>query len=264
MCASHEAEIHGTDVSVHRTDSVVGDVETRIEDTDNQGQTGESVPDPGLMDEIVPGEITREDPHGDSQEILSRSLGRADSTSKVDGSTKAESVESGEKASESCKITTENRAHPSLSCNANVDSGYETTDKEVTKGGKSSSANNFPYPEPDYAMANGIGPPKGESNYEEATKFDPIVHHNQFCPWVNGNVAAAGSSTSSSGSSAHAIALCGWQLTLDALDVLRSQGNVLLQTGQSESAASLHKDDHETPGQKLLPRHSTRRSRGPH
>ncbi|XP_071724076.1 uncharacterized protein [Rutidosis leptorrhynchoides] len=266
MCASHEAEIRGIDVSTHRTNSVVGDVETRVEDTENQGQTGESTADPGLMDEIVPDETNREDPHGDSQEMFSRSLGRADSASKVDGSSKAESVESGEKASESCKLTTENHAHPSLSCNANVNSGYETTNKEVTKGGKASSTNNcpYPYPELDYAMANGIGPPKGESNYEGGTEFDPILHHNEFCPWVNGNVAAAGCSSSSSGSSADTVALCGWQLTLDALDLLRSQGNMLMPTGESESAASLYKDDHQTPAQKLLQRRSRSRSRGPH
>ncbi|OMO65754.1 Zinc finger, C3HC-like protein [Corchorus olitorius] len=158
MCASHEAEIHGADVSVHRTDSVVGDVEPRIEDAENQGQTGESAPDPGLMDEVVPDEINREDPHGDSQEMLSRSLGRADSGSKVDGSAKAESVESGEKISQSCKLVPDNTAHPSLSCNANV-YGHETPKKGVKDAGKSSSINNFPYPYPesDYAVANGIG-----------------------------------------------------------------------------------------------------------
>lgn len=83
------------------------------------------------------------------------------------------------------------------------------------------------------------GPPKGESNYEEATEFDPIVHHNQFCPWVNGNVAAAGCNKSTN--SADAVALCGWQLTLDALDALRSLGHIPIQTVQSESAASLYK-----------------------
>ncbi|KAL9456352.1 hypothetical protein AB3S75_005556 [Citrus x aurantiifolia] len=233
MCASHEAEIHGADVSVHRADSVVGDVEPRIEDAENQGQTGESAPDPGSMDEIVPDEVNREDPHGDSQEMLSRSVGRADSGSKIDGSAKAESVESGEK-------------------------------NEVTKTGKSSSTNNCPYPESEYAVANGIGPPKGESNYEEATEFDPIAHHNQFCPWVNGNVAAAGCNGSGSSNSADAIALCGWQLTLDALDTLRSLGHIPIQTVQSESAASLYKDDHQTPGRKLLRRHSMSKSHGQH
>lgn len=158
MCASHEAEIHGADVSVHRADSVVGDVEPRIEDAENQGQTGESAPDPGLMDEIVPDEINREDPHGDSQEMLFRPLGRADSGSKIDdGSAKAESVESGEKISPSCKLVLENCVHPSLSCNANVCSGYETTKREVTKAGKSSFTNNSVYLESDYVVANGIG-----------------------------------------------------------------------------------------------------------
>lgn len=157
MCASHEAEIHGADVSVHRADSVVGDVEPRVEDAENQGQTGESAPDPGLMDEIVPDEVNKEDPQGDSQEMLSRSVGGADSGSKVDGSAKAESVESGEKISHSCKLAQENSVHPSLSCNANIDSGYETTKNEVTKTGKSSSTNNCPYPDSDYAVGNGIG-----------------------------------------------------------------------------------------------------------
>ncbi|KAM1123244.1 hypothetical protein FF1_004649 [Malus domestica] len=259
MCASHEAEIHGADVSVHRADSVVGDVEPRTEDAENQGQTGESAPDPGLMDEIVPDEINREDPHGDSQEMISRSIGRADSGSKIDGSTKAESVESGEKISQGFKF--ENSARPSLSCNANVFSNYRTT-KEVKSAGKSSFTNNCVYQESEYAVANGLGPPKGESNYEEPMEFDPIGHHNQFCPWVNGNVAAAGSSSCGHGTSVDAVALCGWQLTLDALDALRSLGQDAIQTLQSESAASLYKDDHQTPSQKLLQNHSISRSQG--
>lgn len=88
---------------------------------------------------------------------------------------------------------------------------------------------------------NYLGPPKGESNYEEAVEFDPIVYHNQYCPWVNGNVAAAGCSSSVSSASCDAIALCGWQLTLDALDSLRSLEHNAIPTGQSESAASLYK-----------------------
>ncbi|KAI8557954.1 hypothetical protein RHMOL_Rhmol04G0051100 [Rhododendron molle] len=39
MGASHEAEIHRTDVSVYRADSVVGDVEPIAEVSENQGQT---------------------------------------------------------------------------------------------------------------------------------------------------------------------------------------------------------------------------------
>lgn len=244
MCASHEAEIHGTDVSVHVTTSVVGDAEPRIEDAENQGQTGESAPVVGLMDEVVPEEVNREDPHGDSQEMLSRSIERADSGSKVDGSMKAESVESGEKINQSHKLTQENSATPRRAMKASVVKGST-------------------YPESDYA-ANGIGPPKGESNYDELVEFDPIIHHNQFCPWVNGNVAAAGSSSCGSSTSADALALCGWQLTLDALDSLRLNGHFPIQTHQSESAASMYKDDQQTPGKKLLRNYSTSKSHGQH
>lgn len=87
-----------------------------------------------------------------------------------------------------------------------------------------------------------IGPPNGGSNYDEVAEFDPIKNHNHFCPWVNGNVAAAGcSSSTGSGSSPGALALCGWQLTLDALDAFQSQGQVPVQTVESESAASMYK-----------------------
>lgn len=72
-------------------------------------------------------------------------------------------------------------------------------------------------------------------------EFDPIKHHNFFCPWVNGNVAAAGVSNSNNnaGSSASALAFSGWQLTLDALDGF--QGPEQNQTVESESAASMYK-----------------------
>ncbi|XAR56355.1 hypothetical protein NMG60_11036809 [Bertholletia excelsa] len=263
MGASHEAEIHGTDVSAHRTDSVVGDAEPVAEVTENQGQTGEFAPDPGLMGDFVPEEMDREDPHGDSQDFMSRSVGRADSGSKILGSMKAESVESGEKNSSMNIVPQENSAHPSLSCNAILCSGYEVSKEEVTQGRKASPADDSAYPQSDFLVANGIGPPNGESNYEEAVEFDPIQYHNYFCPWVNGNVAAAGcSSSSGSSSNAGAVALCGWQLTLDALDAFQSLGHLPNQTVESESAASLYKDDHLTPRRKLLARHSFSKNRG--
>ncbi|KAL7218458.1 hypothetical protein ACSBR2_011677 [Camellia fascicularis] len=263
MGASHEAEIHGNDASVHRADSVVGDVEPIAEVTENQGQTGEFAADPGLMGDFVPEETDREDPHGDSQDVLFRPLGRADSGSKIVGSAKAESVESGEKTSNTNILAQENSTHPSLSCNAIVCSGYEASKEEVTQAGKVSLTDDCGYPDSSYLVANGIGPPNGESNYEEAVEFDPIKHHNYFCPWVNGNVAAAGcSSSSGSSSSAGVIALCGWQLTLDALDAFQSLGHVPVQTVESESAASLSKDDHLTPSRKLLNHHSFSKSRG--
>ncbi|CAJ1935694.1 unnamed protein product [Sphenostylis stenocarpa] len=229
MCASHEAEIHGADISVHRADSVVGEMEQKVEDAENQGQTGESVPDPGLMDEIIPDDMNREDPIGDSQEMMSHSAGRTDSGSKIGCSTKAESVESGEKISQNCNRLPANISQPSRSSNDNIYLGCENTKEEIKKDGKSS-----------FAIANGIGPPKGESNYE-AAEFDPIAYHNQCCPWVNGNVAAAGCASSVPSTSSDAFALSGWQLTLDALDALQSLGHNAIPTVPSESAASLYK-----------------------
>ncbi|KAI3465998.1 hypothetical protein Pfo_022661 [Paulownia fortunei] len=240
MGASHEAEIHGTDASIYRADSVVGDVEPIAEITDNQGQTGEFAPDPGLMGDFVPEEMDREDPHGDSQDLMSRSLARADSGSKIVGSTKADSVESGEKTSNIRATSCENSPHPSLSCNAILCSGFEVSKEEVTQAAKDLTTDDCGFVESGYQVANGSGPPSGGNNYDEAVDFDPIKHHNDFCPWVNGNVAAAGcSSSSGSGSSAGALALCGWQLTVDALDAFQSLGQVPVQTVESESAASM-------------------------
>ncbi|XP_042041658.1 uncharacterized protein LOC121787107 isoform X1 [Salvia splendens] len=280
MGASHEAEIHGIDTSIYRTESVVGDVEPITEVTDNQGQTGEFAPDPVLMGDFVPEEVDREDPHGDSQDLMSRSVVRADSGSKVMGSTKAESVESGEKTSNMRATSCENSPHPSLSCNAILYSGVELSKEEVTQATKDPTTDDCGCVESGYQVANGsgrwfaygtlLGPPNGGSNYDEAVEFDPIKYHNYYCPWVNGNVAAAGSSSSGgSGSSHGALALCGWQLTLDALDVFQLQGQVPpVQPVESESAASMYKvnidsqDDHHTPGQKLLAKHSFSKSSG--
>ncbi|XP_042038593.1 uncharacterized protein LOC121784508 isoform X4 [Salvia splendens] len=264
MGASHEAEIHGIDASIYRTESVVGDVEPITELTDNQGQTSEFAPDPVLMGNFVPEEVDREDPHGDSQDLMFRSVVRADSGSKVMGSTKAESVESGEKTSNMPATSCENSLHPSLSCNAILYSGVELSKEEVTQATKDPTTDDCGFVESGYQVANGSGPPNGGSNYDEAVEFDPIKYHNYYCPWVNGNVAAAGSSSSGgSGSSHSALALCGWQLTLDALDAFQLQGQVPpVQPVESESAASMYKDDHHTPNQKLLAKHSFSKSSG--
>ncbi|KAJ0507889.1 putative Zinc finger, C3HC [Helianthus annuus] len=214
MAASHEAEIHGL---THRTESVVGDMEPVTGVTENQGQTGEFVP----------------------EEMQQEYSGRGDSGSKVVGSVKGESVESGEKTSDLNLLPHEQNSHPSLSCNAVVYSGLEVSKDEVMQARKSSPNEEYGYPS--YPPANGLGPPNGESKFEEPVEFDPIKHHNFFCPWVNGNVAAAGVINSNNGasSSSSALALCGWQLTLDALDGF--QGTEQNQTVESESAASLYK-----------------------
>jgi hypothetical protein len=81
------------------------------------------------------------------------------------------------------------------------------------------------------------GATNGGNDYETGLPdFDPIRHHNDYCPWVNGNVAAA--CCISTGSST---ALSGWQLTVDAIETLQSLGQAQNQTMQSDSAASLYK-----------------------
>ncbi|KAK4753399.1 hypothetical protein SAY87_022197 [Trapa incisa] len=262
MGASYEAEIHGTDVSVHRSDSVVGDAEPVAEVIENQGQTGEFAPDIGNTDDFVPGEMMPDDPHGDSQDVISQSIGRADSGSKIVGPAKAESIESGEKTRCMDVSFQGTVAHPSLSCNAVICSGHEASKEEVSQARKASPTNKGHFLESSYDVAN--GPPVGESNYEEEVEFDPIKHHNAFCPWVNGNVAAAGITSDGSGSSSSvsATAFCGWQMTLDALDTFQTLGNDAAQTVESESAASRHKDDRFTPSQNLLACHSFNKSRG--
>ncbi|KAF0909160.1 hypothetical protein E2562_032209, partial [Oryza meyeriana var. granulata] len=244
MGASHEAEIHGVDVSEHKTDSVVGDVEPAPELTENMGNTGESAPGPGMMDEFVPEDVGREEPQGDSQDVASRLEGRADSGSKICGSTKADSVESGEKMSHA--IGHESNLQHSLSRNARVYSGIDLSKDEVTQTAKLPA--NDDYDPGDDLAAN------GGNDYEAGLpEFDPISHHNNYCPWVNGYVAAAccintGSSTSTG--------LSGWQLTVDALETIQSLGQAHNQIMRSDSAASLYKDDHVAPSRKLLKRAS--------
>ena len=58
---------------------------------------------------------------------------------------------------------------------------------------------------------------------------------------MNGDVAAAGCDNPCSSSGVGSVALCGWQLTLDALDSFQSLGHLPLQTLESESAASMCK-----------------------
>ncbi|XXG74713.1 hypothetical protein AAC387_Pa07g3365 [Persea americana] len=259
MGASHEAEIHGTDFFVNRADSVVGEAEPIPEVTENLGQMGESAPDLRLMGEFVAEQVAREDPHGDSQDMMSRSIGRADSGSKIGGSTKAESVESEKKLSHA--LGRENNDHLSLSCNAMIYSAYEASKEEVAQAGKTSLTDDCVPVDSDYVAANGLGPANGESNYEtEPVEFDPINKHNPFCPWVNGNVAAAGSSCNGSSSGASSVAFCGWQLTLDALDAFQSLGHVPVQIMESESAASMYKDNSSTPRKKNSARHSISKS----
>ncbi|XP_039686585.1 uncharacterized protein [Medicago truncatula] len=329
MGASHEAEIHGTDVSVHRVDSL-GDAEQIAEVIENHGHVSEFTPYHGHNGDFVPEEMSREDPQGDSQAVVSQSTARVDSGSKTIASTKVESVESGEKTS--CSMETpglENSAHPSLSCNAVVCSAYEVSKEEVAQTGKPSYIDDGAHPslscnavvcsayevskeevtqtgKPSYIddgahpslSCNAVVCSAYEVSKEEVTQtgkesyidvstyhesgnldadvvgtpyrdnssgrveFDPIKLHNDYCPWVNGVVAAAGSDSPCSTSDVGPAARCGWQLTLEALDSFQLLGHLPVQTLESESAASMCKGDRFTSSQKLLARNSFVRHQG--
>lgn len=260
MGASHEAEVHGIDGSLPRTYSAVGEAGLIAEVTENLGQSGESAAGPGLMNEFITDEVLKEDPHNDMQDMMSRSVGKADSGSKVYGSIKADSIESGEKMSHA--LGHESNIHPSLSCNAMVCSFNEISKGEVMQTGKETITFDFAMGS-DTVIGNSSGQQNEENNYKvEVGEFDPIKHHNIYCPWVNGNVAAAGFNADITSVSSSTTALSGWELTLDALDVFQSLGQIPNQMMHSESAASLYKDDHLTPSQKIMSRQSASRSKG--
>lgn len=87
-------------------------------------------------------------------------------------------------------------------------------------------------------MQNAVGRRRGHRRpREQGEEFDPIHQHHFYCPWVNGCVAAAAGSSESNLKAA----LCGWQLTVDALDAFQSQSNAFATPMESESAASMHK-----------------------
>ncbi|PWA44669.1 IAP-like protein 1 [Artemisia annua] len=104
LAREHEAEIHGVDASNHRTEIAGGDMAPVAEVTENQGQNGAFTADPGLMGDFIAEEM--------DQDLMSKSVGRAHSGSKIVGSAKAKSFESGEKT-----CNQEQSTHPSLSCN---------------------------------------------------------------------------------------------------------------------------------------------------
>ena len=64
----------------------------------------------------------------------------------------------------------------------------------------------------------------------QTREFDPIRQHRHFCPWINGHVASATTSTGTG-------TLCGWQIMLDALQHQHGVPGL----SESEATASKHK-----------------------
>nr|ADE75978.1 unknown [Picea sitchensis] len=189
---------------------------------------------------------------------MSHSVGRVFTGSKIGGSTEGESWESDQKSSRTIRHGEGNQ--PTVTHNALIaGSDYEVSKEEATNPGKFSAVEGYTIPGSSSGVVNGAERQfnNGIAREHEAAEFDPIQQHCHYCPWVNSNVAAAGCSSGSI-----AMALCGWQLTLDALEAYHAQGHIPVVTMESESAASLYKDDQFASVHKLLGRHSMTKNRG--
>ncbi|KAI5062071.1 hypothetical protein GOP47_0022610 [Adiantum capillus-veneris] len=229
MGASHEAEIHGTDLSVHKMESMMNEGELMTEVTDPQRQTSESVPGQALTGQSLPDEtrlVNALDHQVDSIEAVpSLSVAKVSSGVKLEDSGQEESWEGKQKGSQGSLgeklVDASHVANPVL-VQANASS------KLASPGLKAADA----------PVAHREGRRRGHRrSREQVEEFDPIHQHHFYCPWINGCVAAA----AASGDANVKAALCGWQLTVDALDAYQVPNSLFAAPMESESAASMHK-----------------------
>ncbi|KAJ7558984.1 hypothetical protein O6H91_04G064300 [Diphasiastrum complanatum] len=244
---SFEAEVRGetntVDFSVHQAESPGGDPEVII---NLAGHMGDFTPEYGLSGDFAPEEVDKAH-HNDAQEdsheaMLSLCPGIGQTSCKEFGSAEGEWGETGAKADrrESGRYISE---WTQDTTNAVLMGGDSATLVREGIDGWIEAANG----EDEQAGTNSVAVVCEDVQlYGKITKdFDPVCHHRHFCPWVNGNVVAAGSSSNFG----ILEALCGWQLTIDALDVLQMQGNLRAGVTESESTASMCKlvSDQQTP-----------------
>lgn len=230
MGASHEAEIHGADLSVHKMESMLNEGELMTEVTDPQRQTSESVPGQALTGQSLPDEmrlVNALDHQVDSIEAVpSLSVAKVSSRVKREDSGQEESWEGKQKGSQG-----------SLGDKL-VDASYLASTVLVQEANASSKLASTGVKAADAPVAHREGRRRGHRrSREQVEEFDPIHQHHFYCPWINGCVAAA----AGSGDAPVKAALCGWQLTVDALDAYPVPNSVFAAPMESESAASMHK-----------------------
>lgn len=237
MGVSHEAAIHGADLSVHRMESLTNDAELITEVTGLQRQSSESVPDLAMTARFVPDNIeqtnARNNPMDSQEAVPSVSVARVYSGVKQDESGQGESWES-EKRGKMATLRNQTTV-------ANDVVNYSV--KATNAGGEDVHHAKAASAEPGITGAgslatrrkgNRLG--KQHRQREQGGEFDPIHQHHHYCPWVNGHVAAAGT-----GELNLKNRLCGWQLTIDALDRFHMQDQAFTAPMVSESVASMHK-----------------------
>ncbi|KAL2628855.1 hypothetical protein R1flu_013541 [Riccia fluitans] len=233
MEGSHEAElqgeVNGADFSVHRTHSVAGEVEFVAEVNENHGLTGEFVPDRGVMAESVAEDAEKadvRDGRGDSHEVMHATQPGKRRT-KSEGSVEGASGESrGKRIRLHDREQTDDEATVDTT-KAVILYGDSALEKEATDGhmaAVTAGENNG------CTTVNGPGRGLDELRIweHESGEFDPIRQHRHFCPWVSVHAAASSSSS----------AVCGWQLTVEAVHSSLSGG-----LAETESTASMHKVD---------------------
>ncbi|KAH6558357.1 hypothetical protein KP509_1Z068100 [Ceratopteris richardii] len=230
MGASHEAEIHGADLCADKMGSVMNEEEIMTEVTDPQRQTSESVPGHAQTVQSLPDDAKQPNLFNhqvDSAEVVpSLSVAKVSSGVKCEDSGLEESWDSKQKGSQG-----------SL-CDKSVDLG--NPNNTLTLQANTTSRLTSPVLKADAPVAHHEGRRKGHRRsrgYGE--EFDPIHRHHFYCPWINGFVAAAAINAESN----MKVALCGWQLTLDALDAYQGSNSLFTSPMESESAASMHKDN---------------------
>ncbi|MCO5577123.1 hypothetical protein L7F22_030946 [Adiantum nelumboides] len=229
MGASHEAEIHGTDLSVHKMESLMNEGELMTEVTDPQRQTSESVPGQALTGQSLPDETrlaNAVDHQVDSIEAVpSLSVAKVSSAVKREDSGQEESWEGKQKGSQG-------------SLGDKVVDASQMANTALVQGNASSKLASPGLKAADAPVAHREGRRRGHRrSREQVEEFDPIHQHHFYCPWINGCVAAA----AASGDTNVKAALCGWQLTVDALDAYQVPNSLFAAPMESESAASMHK-----------------------
>ncbi|KAH9321213.1 hypothetical protein KI387_015852, partial [Taxus chinensis] len=87
----------------------------------------------------------------------------------------------------------------------------------------------------DNVLISGSGIYSEQNLQVKGKEFDPIRQHRHFCPWVTAHViAGVPGSNKNTG-------LCGWQLTIDALDQCNAQELASASLKESESTSSQYK-----------------------
>eukprot|EP00252_Welwitschia_mirabilis_P007108 TRINITY_DN1818_c0_g1_i1.p1 TRINITY_DN1818_c0_g1~~TRINITY_DN1818_c0_g1_i1.p1 ORF type:complete len:924 (-),score=191.65 TRINITY_DN1818_c0_g1_i1:298-3069(-) len=107
----------------------------------------------------------------------------------------------------------------------------------------------------DNQMETGSGRDLDTGLWGKTLEFDPIKQHRHFCPWVTAIGVSSGDKYTS---------LCGWQLTLDAVDQCNAQELATASLKESESTSSRFKVNPVNSVRKLFETPSAKKGKHSH